>query len=541
MGMTVGKKIVLVSSASVALSTLVALFVQSMALRTQGIELTRNTMRAAVISAENVRASMAALRSRNAFDEAAISQEVKGASDFRQTRLYDTVPVVAAWRSIEKVARQEGFEFRVPKRHARNPQNEPNPAEAAILDSLEKSGQDEYFMADRAANLIVYARPIRLTVDCLTCHGDPATSPTHDGKDALGFPLEGWHEGEIHGAFVLTAHLDQVDHVASARAQSAAMRTTLLWMLPTGLIIGLGFFWYGRKSIVRPLLEVVESTHRSSLETASASKEIAAASQSLAQSATEQAASLDEIRGSLANVTEETRHTADGAQQAKSLADETSAAAVRGAEDMTRMDQAMGEIRTATQSVSRIVKTIDEVAFQTNILALNAAVEAARAGEAGAGFAVVADEVRSLALRSAEAARETATLVGDALERTIRGAQICSEVVARLKEIEGRGKPLNEAVGAIASAAGEQQSNVERVTQSLGELNQATQGVAANAEQSAAAAAELNAQSEYLMDAIEALSQLVGSESTAPRNRRSGRLGMSHTSATTTPPARQRA
>jgi methyl-accepting chemotaxis protein len=525
MGMTVGKKIILVSSASVTLSTVVALFVQSMALHSQGIELTRNTMRAAVISAENVRASMSALRARHSFDEAAIQQEAKGAPDFRQTRLYDTVPVVAAWKSIEKVARQEGFEFRVPKRHARNPQNEPNAAEAAILDFLEKSGQDEYFMADRVANLIVYARPIRLTSDCLTCHGDPSTSLTHDGKDALGFPLEGWHAGEIHGAFVLTAHLDQVDHVASARAQSAAMRTTLLWMLPTGLIIGLGFFWYGRKSIIRPLLEVVQATHQSSVETASASKEIAAASQSLAQSATEQAASLDEIRGSLANVTEETRHTADGAQQAKSLADETSAAAVRGAEDMTRMDEAMGEIRTATQSVSRIVKTIDEVAFQTNILALNAAVEAARAGEAGAGFAVVADEVRSLALRSAQAAKETATLVGDALERTIRGSQICTEVVGRLKEIEARGKPLNQAVGAIASAAGEQQSNVERVTISLGELNQATQGVAANAEQSAAAAAELNAQSEYLTDAIQALSQLVGAETQSEPVLRSGQLG----------------
>ena len=265
MVMTVSKKIILVSSASVALSTAVALVVQSQTIRSQGIELTRNTMRAAVIEAENVRASIASLRARNAFDEAAILQEAKTASDFRQTRLYDTVPVVAAWKSIEKVARQEGFEFRVPKRHARNSQNEPNPAEAAILDVLEKTGQDEYFMADRAANLIVYARPIRLTADCLSCHGDPGNSATHDGKDALGIPMEGWREGEVHGAFVLTAHMDQVDHVASARAQSAAMRTTLLWMLPTGLIIGLGFFWYGRKSIVQPLLEVVRSTQRASV------------------------------------------------------------------------------------------------------------------------------------------------------------------------------------------------------------------------------------------------------------------------------------
>jgi len=197
----------------------------------------------------------------------------------------------------------EGFEFRIPKRQARNPANEPRPAEAAILDYFEKSGKDEYFMTDRAANLIVYARAIRLTADCLPCHGDPANSPTHDGKDVAGFRMEGWREGEVHGAFVLTAHMDQVDHVASARAQSAAMQTTLFWMLPTGLIIGAGFFWYGRKSIVQPLSEVVQAIHQSSVETTEASTQIAATSQSLAQSATEQAASLDEITGSLASVT----------------------------------------------------------------------------------------------------------------------------------------------------------------------------------------------------------------------------------------------
>ena len=195
-----------------------------------------------------------------------------------------------------------------------------------------------------------------------------------------------------------------------------------------------------------------------------ASQQIARGSQGLAQSATEQAASIAEISSSLAIVTGKTRDMADGASQAKSLADETSAAAARGVEDMARMDEAMDQIRTATQSVSKIVKTIDDVAFQTNILALNAAVEAARAGEAGAGFAVVADEVRNLAQRSAQAARETNTLVGDALDRTTRGAQICSDVVTRLKEIEARGKPLNDAMGAIASAAVEQRATIERFT-----------------------------------------------------------------------------
>jgi len=484
-----------------------------MTIRSQGVELTRNTMRATLVAAESMRASLSALRARKTFDEAAISLAAKSATDYRQTALYDTVPVVAAWKAIQSVAQQEGFEFRIPKRNPRNPKNEPTQAEIAILNYLETSGKEEYFLSDRSANLVVYARPIRLTADCLVCHGDPKNSPTHDGKDVVGFPMEDWHEGEIHGAFVLTAHLDQVDHVASAHAQSAALRTTLLWMLPTGLITGFGFFLYSQKSIIQPLSRVVRDIRESSAQTSAASGQIAATSQHLAQSATEQAASLDQINDSLANVSTKIRNTADGSQQAKVLADETSSAAMRGTEDMVRMDKAMLEIGTATQGVSKIVKTIDEVAFQTNILALNAAVEAARAGEAGAGFAVVADEVRSLAQRSAQAAKETEALVGDALERTVRGSTICSDVVARLKQIEDRGKPLNEAVGLIAMAAHDQRANIETVTRSLSELNQATQGIAASAEESAAAASELNAQSEGLLDSIEQLSAMVGAES----------------------------
>ncbi len=507
--MTLEKKIILVSSASVALSAAVGVLVLRSAIRSQGIELTKNTMRAALLSAESVRGSMAALRARKSFDEASIVREARGAADPRQTRLYDTIPIVAAWRSIEKVAAREGFEFRIPTRHARNLKNEPTPAEGAILDALEKSGKDEYFVSDRAANLVIYARPVRLTKDCLMCHGDPATSPTHDGKDVAGFPMEGRREGEMHGAFVLTAHLDQVDHVASAEAQAAAMRTTVLWMVPTAVLIGAAFLLYTRISIVRPLAQVIESTRAASGETAQASRQIAAASQSLAQSATEQAASLDSISGSLRGVSVKTKTAAEGARRAKALADETSVAASRGAEELARMEQAMNQIRAATESVSGIVKTIDQVALQTNLLALNASVEAARAGEAGAGFAIVADEVRNLAQRSAQAARETAELVSHALERTLHGAAICREAVARFKEIEDRGQPLNETARFIAGATGEQQADIQRVDVSLAELSQVTQGVAAHAEQSAGAAAELNAQSEDLTRAIEALSAMV--------------------------------
>ena len=508
--MTLNKKIVLISIGSIALSTALALLVQGYAIQSQGIELTHNTMRAAMISAESIRASVASLRGRHAFDEGGMLRQAAQTSDFRQSAYYDTVPTVAAWRSIEKVAQQEGFEFRIPSNHPRNPRNTPTSAEAAILEYLEKSGAPEYFKADRRSNSIVYARPIRLTDDCMFCHGDPATSPTHNGKDALGFVMENWHAGEIHGAFLLTAHLDEVDHVASAKAQADATRTTVLWMIPAALLIAAAFLFYSRRSIVRPLLQVVDVTHRSSVETSEASRQIAAASQSLAQSATEQASSLDFITATLKTVAEKSRHTADAAGDAKSVADRSRQAAQRGIEEIARMDSAMREIRASTQSVSTIAKTIDDVALKTNLLALNASVEAARAGAAGAGFAVVADEVRTLAQQSAAAAKQTTGLVTEALDRTVKGVEICSHTVDRLKEIEEQSKPLDRAVNVIASAAEEQRGEIERVTGSVAELNEAIQGVAANAEQSAAAATEMNAQSDQLRVAMEALTELIG-------------------------------
>ena len=521
--MTIGTRVILISAASIGLATVVATVIQKQTLGDQGIELTKNTMRATVLSAENVRQHIGQLHNEGAFDQAAMRKSAAAATDKRKSSLFDSVPVFAAMKSIADVAAKEGFEFRVPKHQARNPANEPTAEESAILDVLEKTGEEEYFTADRHANLIVYARPIRLTKDCLMCHGDPATSATHDGKDPLGFRMEGWHEGELHGAFLLKAHLDQVDKVASAQAAAAAMKTTLAWMIPIALLLIGMSYWFSSKTVIKPLATVVQIAIRASAESSAASGQISSASETLAQEATEQSAALNGITDALESFAGQSREAAAGARRVKTLAKESRDAAVRSGSDMRHMDGAMQEIQTAGNQVSKVVKSIDQIAFQTNLLALNAAVEAARAGESGAGFAVVADEVRALAQRSAEAAKETAALIAEMLTKTENGAEISRQVVGQLEEMEGRAQALDEAVSSITAAADEQLTKIESVENSVREIAATTQSVAAQAEESAAAATELKAQADSVSQSIHTLNSVVGWKrrfGEDPRNRR---------------------
>ena len=159
----------------------------------------------------------------------------------------------------------------MPKNHARNPKNAPTPDELEILKVLEPGAHAEYVRVDRASNRIIFARPIKLTQDCLSCHGDPATSPTHDGKDAVGFTMENWKAGEVHGAFVLKADLSRVDGVVLG-----GMLRSLAWVLPLTAGIGVGFYFFNRRMIVRPLHQSIAG-----LKTASASAELNAQTESL--------------------------------------------------------------------------------------------------------------------------------------------------------------------------------------------------------------------------------------------------------------------
>lgn len=269
------------------------------------------------------------------------------------------------------------------------------------------------------------------------------------------------------------------------------------------------------RSITLPVRLLIERLTAGSEQTSSAAGQVSAASQSLAEGASEQAASLEETSSSLEEMASMTEHNAENAGNAKTLASEARIAADAGTGEMVKMNTAMEAIKKSSDDISKIIKTIDEIAFQTNILALNAAVEAARAGEAGMGFAVVADEVRNLAHRSAIAAKETADKIQDAIAKSGQGVELSASVSEKLKEVVEKAHKMDELVAEIAGASKEQSTGITQVNVAVSQMDKVTQNNAASAEETAAAAEELNAQSEELRSAVKELQQMVdgGTES----------------------------
>jgi methyl-accepting chemotaxis protein len=246
---------------------------------------------------------------------------------------------------------------------------------------------------------------------------------------------------------------------------------------------------------------------------AGAAEEIAEASQTLAEGASEQASSLEQASSTLEEISSMAKSNAEGAVHATELLGRARTAADGGSSKMTEMSHAMDDIHTASGSIAKIIKTIDEIAFQTNILALNAAVEAARAGEAGLGFAVVADEVRNLAQRAAQAAKETAMLIEDSRNRSEFGVQLNQKVRSGLEEIVSIVRESADIGSNSAKAAQEESKGVEQVNVAIAQLDKLTQSNAATAEESASAAQQLNSLAMELRDAVVQLEIMVNGES----------------------------
>jgi PAS domain S-box-containing protein len=255
-------------------------------------------------------------------------------------------------------------------------------------------------------------------------------------------------------------------------------------------------------SAIQNLDSALSQVSSSAVQVAAASAQISSGSQTLSHGSNSQASSLEEVSGSLQEMSAMTSQNASNAQKARSLAEAAGTFSRKGVDSMKQLSKAIDLIKSSSDKTAKIIKTIDEIAFQTNLLALNAAVEAARAGNAGKGFAVVAEEVRNLAIRSAEAAKNTAALIVEAVKNSEGGVLINQDVMRHLEEIDQQVQKVNIVVGDIAAASEQQSTGINLISTAVQQISEITNEVAANAEESASAAEELNSQAVEMQNTV---------------------------------------
>ncbi len=366
------------------------------------------------------------------------------------------------------------------------------------VETFSKDGPeaDRAFFADLLKDLIAYRKNSASAFDMLSVDFNATTMMMNSAEDRFREL-----DSKVKNAMEARAKTVEAVRTASLEDMNKLRSRFILFvgiLVIAALVATVGLAVATRHILVSKLRPIVNTLVSSSDETTHAAGEISQTSMNLARGTNSQATALQSTASFVADMANKTESNAGYARNARDLSREACATAEAGNDEMRRMASAMEAIGRSSADVSQILKTIDEIAFQTNILALNAAVEAARAGDAGAGFAVVADEVRNLAKRSAVAARETATKIEAAVTNSKTGADLTKRVADRFTEITEKTRKVDELVGQIAHASEEQTEGIRRINQSITEMESATQSAAASAQQAASAGEELHAQAQHL-------------------------------------------
>jgi len=519
---TISARSVAIAWVAVTITAIAGFLIQRSLIRKQGIDNAHVAMRNIVLAAEKTRSRTASMNAAGDFDRSALQAAVKKNSDFRASRLYGTIPVVAAWQMIEHIAQKEGYDFRVPSHQPRNPKNAPTAQEEKLLSTLTATRQEEVFEIDEQRNEMVYARPILLGEECMSCHGLPSQA-NKDGKDLLGFRMEGWHPGEMHGAFVLKTKLDKVDDQVRAGIWQGAM-----WITPVALLIGIGAY-FATRGIRGPLAEAVDvlqsvaagdltkELHVSSddevgdmakaMRSMSASLrtmigEVASSVRVLTDSASELAANssqvtsnsqqvsdrahsvaaaveemstnvvsvasgMEQTTASLSNVATSTEQMTSTISEIANISEKARTMTENATRQAVHINEQMSGLGRAAREIGKVTEVITEISSQTNLLALNATIEAARAGAAGKGFAVVANEIKQLAQQTASATEDIRQKIADVQSSAATG-------IAEIEQISKVIGDVSEIVSSIAVAIEEQAAVTRDIANNIA---QASQGV----------------------------------------------------------------
>jgi methyl-accepting chemotaxis protein len=405
----------------------------------------------------------------------------------------------------------------------------------ASLKALRYDGEQYFWINDTQHKMIMHPTSADMVGKVLTDYKDPTGRAifiefvdvaTKQGAGLVEYqwPKPGSTSSEPKFAYVKYVpdwkwvvgsgvYVDQVEHEVQAQMWIIGIISLLATLAAAAAV------WLLLRSTVHPVLHAVGVLSRGAEEVTEASRQVSAASQSLSQGATEQAASLEETSASMEEMASMTRQNAENAGRAATLMAQTERQVQDANTALAHLVASMNGIQESSGQVAKIIRTIDEIAFQTNILALNAAVEAARAGEAGMGFAVVADEVRNLAQRAAQAARDTSVLIEQAGEKARDGNTKVAGVATVTAAITKSSLEVKALIDEISVASRQQTQGIDQVTQAVTQMEKLTQTTAATAEESAAASEELSAQAETTHEVVAQLGRLVGaasSESASP-------------------------
>lgn len=458
------------------------------------------------------------------------------------------VPIYAAMKVGSANSEKDYYQFRVFSDEPRNKNNIATADELAIFNQFKENPGLNELVTETSHSVIVY-RPVKLSKNdgCLNCHGDPATSPWKNGKDILGYKMENWTDGKLHGVFAIK---NDVALVAKAQADKESISSTsmLVLFIVLGGVLGILFAAFVINGPIQSILKVMSVLNQTGLHVASAASEISSSSQDLSQSTTEQASALEETAASLEQITSMISKSSENAKASAESSNDSHKKAGEGRSSVDQMLSSMDDIRNSNdailtqinegnQQMSEIVKVIqdiksktliiNEIVFQTKLLSFNASVEAARAGEHGKGFSVVAEEVGNLAQMSGNAAKEITdmleasvskvegivnqtqskvdALIHNGKEKVEAGIEVAKQCSIVLEEIVHNVSKVSNLSQDIAQASKEQAQGVSEVNKAMGQLDTVTHKNASASEQAAKTAENLTMQATTLKNSIDEL------------------------------------